>query len=101
MDFLPTALVPELINLGYQPKLKEQWILYYDAFKFFREKFGLYTNIVAGLTSDKFFWYQIASIPNNASKITYLESKEAFYDTYEQAEYQAIKFLINHLNKNN
>lgn len=102
MDFLPSHLVPELINLGYKPTQKEEWITYYDAFKFFREKFGLYTNIMPGITADKFYWYQITSIPlGHISKISYLESKQEFYATYEQAEYEAIKFLINHLNQNN
>lgn len=101
MDFIPTTLVPELINLGYKPYKDETFIHYYDAFKFFREKHSLYTNIVAGLTSEKFYWYQIALIPKGASKITYLESKQEFYDTYEQAEFYALKFLINHLTKTN
>lgn len=101
MDFLPTALVPELINLGYQQKYGESWITYYDAFKFFREKFGFYTNIIVGQSASQFYWYQVIHIPlGHLAKLTYLESKQEFYDTYEQAELHAVKFLINQ-SKNN
>ena len=84
-EFIPIEEVSELLNLGYDiPSVDEESmefkILYQQAFRWFREKYG--------------FTYSIGN--TNIAVINYLGTTQLLQDndSYEAAELAAIKWFI-------
>lgn len=104
-EFLPYELEVELVELGFNEKTfdvhSDGWtqgfkvvkkptprILFQQAFRFFREKYGLHYIICKNIQMDGYGYREVILIP-------YMEENEnTIFKTYEEAELACIKKLI-------
>ena len=104
-EFLPYELEVELVELGFNEKTFDVHsdivtsgfkvvkkptprILFQQAFRFFREKYGLHYIICKNIQMDGYGYREVILIP-------YMEENEnTIFKTYEEAELACIKKLI-------
>jgi hypothetical protein len=65
--------------------------LYQQAFRWFREKYGLYQEIQVDTTTYPKFTYHIVN--SSGAKII----GEYLYQTYEEAELECLKYIVNYI----
>jgi hypothetical protein len=99
-ELVPSELYFELRDLGIEPyrfvhKAElEQGIFYSQAFRWFREKHGLFSVIDVDQTMEPLFCYSLSKYKGNFQWDNILPTYSELYYTYEEAELACLKQLI-------
>ena len=91
-EFIPYEQILEIKTLGFDG------ILWQEAFRWFRDKRGLYSTIEIDQTMEPMFCYSLSRYNGNYQWDNILPTYSELYYTYEEAELACLKKLIEIVN---